>query len=122
VAAVSQLLFSVLPALVFLIMAIVIMVDLAWRLALLVLVFAPLPAVLAAVAAPEQTRRERNMLDRWAQIYSRFNEVLAGLVTVRSFAMEEAEKDRFLKGVNDANRVVERGVATDTAFGTASNL
>src|SRR5690606_3565977 len=87
-----------------------------------VLVFAPLPAVLAAVAAPEQTRREPNMLDRWAQIYSRFNEVLAGLVTVRSFAMEEAEKDRFLKGVNDANRVVERGVATDTAFGTASNL
>jgi len=122
VAAVTQLLFSVLPALVFLIMAIVIMVDLEWRLALLVLVFAPLPAVLAAVAAPEQTRRERNMLDRWAQIYSRFNEVLAGLVTVRSFAMEEAEKDRFLKGVNEANRVVERGVATDTAFGTASNL
>jgi ATP-binding cassette, subfamily B, bacterial len=122
VAAVTQLLFSVLPALLFLIMAIVIMVDLEWRLALLVLVFAPLPAILAAMAAPEQTRRERNMLDRWAQIYSRFNEVLAGLVTVRSFAMEEAEKERFLKGVNEANRVVERGVATDTAFGTASNL
>jgi ATP-binding cassette, subfamily B, bacterial len=122
VAAVTQLLFSVLPAVVFLIMALIIMFDLEWRLALLVLVFAPLPALLAAMAAPEQTRRERNMLDRWAQIYSRFNEVLAGLVTVRSFAMEEAEKERFLKGVNEANRVVERGVATDTAFGTASNL
>jgi ATP-binding cassette subfamily B protein len=122
VAAVTQLLTSVIPAMVFLLVAIVVMLDLDWRLALLVLLFAPLPAVLAAIAAPEQTRRERSMLDRWAHIYSRFNEVLAGIVTVRSFAMEEAEKRRFLDDVNAANRLVVRGVATDTAFGTASNL
>lgn len=122
VAASTQLLFNVIPAVVFLIVAVVVMIDLNWRLALLVLAFAPLPAILAAVAAPEQVRRERNMLDRWAHIYSRFNEVLAGLVTVRSFSMEEAEKQRFLEGVNAANRVVIHGIARDTAFGTASNL
>ena len=122
VAASTQLLFSVIPAVVFLIVAIVVMIGLEWRLALLVLAFAPLPAILAAVAAPEQVRRERNMLDRWAHIYSRFNEVLAGIVTVRSFSMEEAEKERFLRGVSDANQVVIQGVARDTAFGTASNL
>lgn len=122
VASVTQLLFNVLPALAYLAIAIVIMLQLDWRLALLVLLFAPLPAVLAAIAAPEQQRRERTMLDRWAQIYSRFTEVLAGIVTVRSFAMEEAEKRRFLGGVEAANQVVVRGVATDTAFGTGSNL
>src|SRR5690606_11237267 len=122
VAAVTQLLASVVPAVIFLLVAVVVMLDLDWRLALVVLAFAPLPALLAAIAAPEQTRRERSMLDRWAQIYSRFNEVLAGIVTVRSFAMEEAEKRRFLDDVSAANRLVVRGVATDSAFGTASNL
>lgn len=122
VAAVTQLLISVVPAVVFLAVAVFVMLDLDWRLALVVLVFAPLPAVLAAVAAPEQARRERSMLDRWSHIYSRFNEVLAGIVTVRSFAMEEAEKQRFLNEVSATNRIVVRGVATDTAFGTASNL
>lgn len=122
VAAVTQLLTSVVPAVIFLLVAVVVMLDLDWRLALVVLAFAPLPALLAAIAAPEQTRRERSMLDRWAQIYSRFNEVLAGIVTVRSFAMEEAEKRRFLDDVSAANRLVVRGVATDSAFGTASNL
>ncbi|HEX7061281.1 MAG TPA: ABC transporter ATP-binding protein [Woeseiaceae bacterium] len=122
VAAVTQLLISVLPAVVFLVIAVFVMLDLEWRLALVVLLFAPMPAVLAALAAPEQARRERSMLDRWAHIYSRFNEVLAGIVTVRSFAMEEKEKERFLNDVSAANRIVVRGVATDTAFGTASNL
>ncbi len=40
-------------------------------------------------AAPEQVRRERSLLERWAKIYSRFNEVLSGILIVRSFTMEE---------------------------------
>jgi ATP-binding cassette subfamily B protein len=62
------------------------------------------------------------LLDRWANIYSRFNEVLAGIVIVRSFAMEYAEKRRFLRDVSSANDVVVRGVATDVRYGAASNL
>ncbi|WP_253075368.1 ABC transporter transmembrane domain-containing protein [Bradyrhizobium sp. 157] len=73
-------------------------------------------------AGPEQTRRERALLDRWAHIYSRFNEVLSGIVVVRSFAMEDAEKSRFLRDVSAANQVVVRGVATDAGYGAASNL
>lgn len=65
----------------------------------LVLAFTPLPALIAALAAPTQTTRERILMDSWARIYSRFNEVLAGIVTVRSFAMEEAERRRFLNDV-----------------------
>jgi ATP-binding cassette subfamily B protein len=120
--AVSLILFNVLPSLIFLIIALVIMFSLDWRLALVVLVFAPMPALIAMRAGPEQTRRERTLLDRWAHIYSRFNEVLSGIVVVRSFAMEDAEKARFLRDVSTANQVVIRGVATDTGYGAASNL
>src|SRR5690606_16164710 len=73
VGAVTQLLFNILPALVFLVISAVIMFRLDWRLALLVLAFAPLPALIALKAAPEQVRRERALLDRWSAIYSRFN-------------------------------------------------
>jgi len=120
--AVTLILFNVLPSLVFLVIAVWIMLRLEWRLALMVLAFAPLPALVAMWAGPEQTERERVLLDRWAHIYSRFNEVLSGLLMVRSFAMEDAEKQRFLRDVASANRVVIRGVATDSGYGAASGL
>jgi ATP-binding cassette subfamily B protein len=120
--AVSIILFNVLPSVIFLSIAAVIMFSLDWILALVVLAFAPVPALIAMRAGPEQTRRERTLLDRWAHIYSRFNEVLSGIVVVRSFAMEDAEKSRFLRDVSAANQVVIRGVATDTGYSAASNL
>jgi ATP-binding cassette subfamily B protein len=120
--AVSLILFNVLPSMIFLVIALVIMFNLDWRLAAIVLVFAPMPGLIALLAGPEQTRRERTLLDRWAHIYSRFNEVLSGIVVVRSFAMEEAEKARFLRDVSSANQVVIRGVARDSGYGVASHL
>jgi ATP-binding cassette subfamily B protein len=98
------------------------MFELDWRLAIVVLVFAPIPALIAVRAAPEQTRRERALLDQWAKIYSRFNEVLSGILIVRSFTMEDAEKNRFLQDVDEANQTVIRGVATDAGYGATSNL
>lgn len=120
--AVTQLLFNVLPAVVYLGISLVVMIQLDWRLALIVFAFAPVPAIIAALATPEQTRRERTLLDQWARIYSRFNEVLSGILTVRSFAMEDMEKKRFLSDVARANRVVIMGVGIDAGFGAASNL
>lgn len=122
VGAVAQLLFNVFPAVVYLGISSVVMFRLDWRLSIVVLAFAPFPALIARYAAPEQTERERTLLDRWSRIYSRFNEVLSGIVTVRSFAMEDMEKRRFLEQVRDANRVVIRGVGVDTGFGAAGNL
>jgi ATP-binding cassette subfamily B protein len=120
--AVSVVLFNVLPSVIFLGIAIVIMFSLDWRLAVIVLLFVPMPALIAVRAGPEQTYRERTLLDRWAHIYSRFNEVLSGIIVVRSFAMEDAEKKRFLGDVWNANQVVIRGVAIDAGYGAASNL
>jgi ATP-binding cassette, subfamily B, bacterial len=41
---------------------------------------------------------------------------------VGSFAMEDAEKARFLRDVGAANKVVVSGVATDAGYASASNL
>src|SRR6185437_5318209 len=122
IGAVAQILFGILPSVLFLAIAIAIMFRLDGRLATLVLVFAPMPALIAMRAAPEQVRRERSLLDRWARIYSRFNEVLSGILIVRSFTMEESEKNRFLRDVAEANSLVIRGVASDTGYGAASNF
>ena len=122
IGAVTNILFNIFPAVLYLGISIFVMVHLNWKLALLVLCFAPVPAVLAAFAAPEQVRRERDLLEQWAKIYGRFNEVLSGILTVRSFAMEEAEKSRFLGDVSKANQVVSKGVSIDTGFGAATNI
>jgi ATP-binding cassette subfamily B protein len=122
VGALSDLAFNAVPAAAYLVLSVAVMVRLEWRLALAVLAFAPLPAVIARLAAPMQTRRERTLLARWVHIYSRFNEVLSGIVTVKSFTMEEAEKKRFLDEVNSANEVVIRGIGADSGVGAAQNL
>ncbi|HEY8943104.1 MAG TPA: ABC transporter ATP-binding protein, partial [Polyangiaceae bacterium] len=101
----GELAFNVLPAFVYLAIAAGIMIDLEARLAVIALLFTPVPAILAARAGPEQARHERQLLERWAKIYGRFNEVLSGILTVRSFAMEDDEKRRFLTQVNEANGV-----------------
>jgi ATP-binding cassette subfamily B protein len=118
VSGLTEIAFNVLPALACLSIAVMDRRD--WRLATLVLLFTPLPAIIAARVAPEQTRREKSLLDRWAHIYGRFNEVLHGILTVKSLAMEDAEKTRFLDAVSDANRV--RGVARDARSGAARIL
>jgi ATP-binding cassette, subfamily B, bacterial len=109
------------PALVYLSVSVVVMFRVDYRLALLVLAFAPLPALVGAFAAREQTQREQALLQRWTGIFSRFNEVLGGILVVKSFVMEEREKRRFLGGVRAANELVLRGVSTDAKLNTLRN-
>jgi ATP-binding cassette subfamily B protein len=114
--------YAALPAGLYLGLAVTVMLRLEWRLAVLVLAFAPLPALLAARAAPEQMRRERELLARWATIYSRMREVLSAIATVKSFAREDAEQQRFLGDVAAANARVARGVARDSRTAGLQNL
>lgn len=122
VGALTEITTNVLPAVAYLVVAVLVMARLDWRLTLVVLVFAPLPALIGAWAAREQSDRERRLLDRWAGIYSRFNEVLSGIMTVKSYTMEEEEKHRFLTQVNDANQIVARGVGLDSGVNAARNM
>jgi ATP-binding cassette, subfamily B, bacterial len=75
------------------------MLTLDWRLTIAVLAFLPSPPLVAVWAAAEQMSREKALLERWVDIYGRFGEVLTGIVTVRSFVMEDREKHRFMSGV-----------------------
>lgn len=114
--------FNLLPTLLYLALSIAAMLRMEWHLALVVIVFAPIPALIGAWAAPEQLRRERRLVERWNSIYGRFNEVLAGIMTVKGFAMEDEEKRRFLEGVRQGNDVVRRGVKIDNQTGSLRNL
>lgn len=114
--------FNFLPTLLYLLLSVAAMLRMEWHLALAVMVFAPIPALIGAWAAPEQLLRERRLVERWNSIYGRFNEVLAGMMTVKGFAMEQEEKRRFMAGVREGNEVVRRGVRTDNRTGTYRTL
>jgi ATP-binding cassette, subfamily B, bacterial len=114
VGAFGEIAFNVLPSVVYLALSLVAMWRMEWRLALLVLAFTPLPALIGGWAAGEQTDRERRLLDHWTRVYSRVNEVLAGLRTVKVFSMEDEEQRRFIQGQQAGNEIVSRGVRTDT--------
>jgi ATP-binding cassette, subfamily B, bacterial len=114
VGAFGEIAFNVLPAIVYLALSVVAMCRMEWRLALTVLAFTPLPALIGAWAAREQTERERRLLEHWTRLYSRLNEVLAGIRTVKVFSMEQEEHRGFLEGQQAGNDIVTRGVRTDT--------
>jgi ATP-binding cassette subfamily B protein len=118
----SNLAFDVVPAVVFLLITAIVMLRMEWRLALLIFVLAPLPPLIAMKAAPRQAQRERDLLQRWMRIQSRFNEVLGGIMTVRSFTREAEEKERYLSKVGEANRVMIGGIGFDAAIGATQNL
>jgi len=113
VAAFSDAAIQLVPSFVYLIASAIFMWRLEWRLALVVIAFAPIPAILGALASREQIVRERELMGRWTRLFARLNEMLAGIAVVKSFVREEEEKRRFLDGVQDANATVVRGVATD---------
>ena len=122
VGAISDIAFNVFPGIVYLLISLAVMFTLDPRLSFIVLFFAPLPALIGMWAADEQTQRERMLVERWTGIFSRFNEVLTGIFTVKSFAMEEAEKTRFMSGVASANQMVLKGVGIDTGVSAAKNI
>jgi ATP-binding cassette subfamily B protein len=122
VAAFVEVAFNVLPSLTYLAISIVAMLKMEWRLAIAVLVFTPLPALIGGWAAAEQTNRERRLMERWTKLYSRLNEVLAGIRTVKLFAVEDAERRRFLDGQRDGNAIVLRGVVLDSRNGAVRGL
>jgi ATP-binding cassette, subfamily B, bacterial len=102
------------PTLAYLVIAVVLMVELDARLALLVVAFAPLPALIGVWAAREQTGRDRDLRDRWTRIFSRFGEALSGVATLKAFGAETTEAERFLTELRDADGVVVRGMTRDT--------
>jgi ATP-binding cassette subfamily B protein len=122
VAAFADIAFTVLPAVTYLGLSVAAMWRMEWRLALVVLLFAPLPVLVGALATREQTAREQWLLTHWTRLYSRFAEVLAGVRTVKLYARERAECARFVEGQRAGNDVVLTGVRADTTNGAMRSL
>jgi ATP-binding cassette, subfamily B, bacterial len=122
VGAVGELAFKALPAIAYLGLALAALVQLDWLLAVAVCAFAPLPALIGMRAAPEQTRRDRDLLDHWTATFGRWTEVLAGIRTVKGFAMERAEERRFLDAVARGNQRVTRGARRDARTNALQGL
>ncbi|MBK6006753.1 ABC transporter ATP-binding protein [Ramlibacter ginsenosidimutans] len=122
VSAIGDLAFNALPAIAYLGLAVAALLELDWRLALAVCVFAPLPAVIGMRAAREQTQRDRVLLDHWTATFGRWSEVLSGIRTVKGFAMEHAEQQRFLDAVAKGNERVTQGARRDARTGSLQGL
>lgn len=118
VTAVAELGFKALPAAFYLGLALTALVQLDWRLAVAVCVFAPLPALIGMRAAPEQTQRDRSLLSHWTATFGRWSEVLSGIRTVKGFAMEQAEERRFLDAVAEGNARQTQGARRDARTGS----
>jgi ATP-binding cassette subfamily B protein len=122
VSAFSEIAFKLTPALAYLVLAAAALFRMEWRLALIVLAFTPLPALIGVWAAREQTHRERKLMRRWTTLYARLNESLDSIRIVKSFAMEEVEQRRFLSGQREGNAIVERGARRDATTGAMRGL
>ena len=118
----SEMTSRVLPNLIYLAISMFSMFLLDRRLFVLALFFCPLPTLIGAWAAKEQTERESTLMTRWSQIFGRFHEVLAGIATVKSFTREAAERGQFMARVRETNQVVMRGVTRDTSVDAVSSL
>ncbi|HEX5437974.1 MAG TPA: ABC transporter ATP-binding protein [Gemmatimonadaceae bacterium] len=117
-----ELAFTFLPTCFYLVLSLAAMIRLDWRLTITTVVFLPLPILIWARTARVQTDRERRLLTHWARLYGRLNEVLEGIQTVKSFAMERSETLRFLRGQRAGKRIVQRGVRDDATTNAAQNF
>lgn len=113
---------STLPSLVFLVLSLVTMLNLEWRLSLVVIAFLPVPTLIGAWAAREQADRERKLIESWSHLYSRLHETLSSILTVKGFVREQAELRQFLDGSRDGNAIVYHGVRRDTVTNGARNF
>jgi ATP-binding cassette subfamily B protein len=122
VGAVGELAFKAVPALAYLALSLAALLQLDWRLALAVCAFAPVPALVGARAAAAQKERDRALLAHWTAVFGRWAEVLAGIRTVKGFAMEGAEERRFLDAVRDGNARVCAGARADARTASRQGL
>ena len=91
-------------------------------LAAAVLCLVPIPALVGALTARRQTRRERMHQRFFAGLWSWYGEVLHGMGTVRAFARERAEERAFTRRMRWAFASIQRGVGADARVTLAAGL
>ena len=95
--------------------AVVAMVAMEWRLALLVLVPLAGIAVVVRRLSPSVLARSRAVQDRLGDLSTKAQESFSGARVVRAYALEEREKDAF-RGLNERLVTETLGLARSRAF------
>jgi ATP-binding cassette subfamily B protein len=114
--------FTTLPNVLYLVCTVFFMIALSPQLSLVALAFAPIPAIIGYFWGKVWEVREELMMKRWVAIFSRFHETLSLIKTVKSFVMEDSERQRFLNEVATTQTVVRKGVLTDGFFNIGKNF
>lgn len=120
--ALSSVAFHVLPAFVYLSLSLVFMLRLSPKLAVVALVFVAPPLLLGRRDMRGLVELERAILERWCRVYDRFQQVLAGMKTVKSFAREEDEQALFVRKVGETQGEVMRSVRLQTKLGAGRGI
>jgi len=120
--AIASIAFQVLPAVAYLALSLFFMLQLSPALALVAIAFVVPPLVFGRRAMQRMVELERAIMDRWCRIYDRFQQVLAGMKTVKSFAREHEEQALFVGSVADTQKEVLRSVRMQTKLGVGRGL
>ena len=114
--------FRLAPTLVYVTLAAWGMARLDGSITAAVLCLLPIPAVVAAVAARRQTKRERMHHRFMTRLWSRYSEVLHGMGTVRAFANERLEERHFMRRIRWVFASIQRGVHVDARVTVAAGI
>lgn len=117
-----ELTFGILPSMMYLGFTVFFMFSLNTQLAIVALVFAPLPAVFGVWSGRIAAERERVLTEHWGKVFGRYGETMSLMKAVKSFVMEESEAKKFVKDLYRANTVINRGIWQDAFFNLAKNL
>jgi ATP-binding cassette subfamily B protein len=98
----AQLTFQAIPAVVYITVSTAIMLRLSPPLMLVAAAFVVPPMLLGRSRAGKLVDKERAGLDRWCNIYDRFQQVLSGIKVVKAFAREQDEHAQFIRSVDAA--------------------
>jgi ATP-binding cassette subfamily B protein len=114
--------YKLLPTLVYVSLAAWGMAQLDGGITAMVLCLVPIPAVVAAVAARQQRKREQAQHAFWTRLWSGYTEVLHGMGTVRAFAKERDEERRLMRRMRWAFASIQRGVHVDARVTVAAGI
>jgi ATP-binding cassette subfamily B protein len=118
----TDLAYKLVPTLVYVALAAWGMARLDGAITAAVLCLLPVPALVAAVAARQQRRRELAHSAFWKRLWSGYAEVLYGMGTVRAFAKERDEEHRLMRRIRWAFASIQRGVHIDARTTVAAGL
>ena len=122
VAAFAEVAFKLLPAAAYLLLAMAAMARLDLGLMAVVLLFAPVPAIVGIIAARAQRARQRVLHYHWRGLWRWYTEVVHNIRTVRAFGREHAERERFLADQRSGFTLIREGARADARDAALASL